>query len=158
MTSFTKDEQRALSALVDMIIPASEEYGVPSAADPVIFTDILSDSARHRERLGAALTALDALAQESHGAAFFNLPAKQQADAADAFRNSHAGDAGLIASITAQCYYRDDRVMESIGMEPRPPHPLGYTVEQGDWSLLDPVRGRNPLYRNTDTARERSHE
>jgi len=54
--------------------------------------------------------------------------------------------------VTAQCYYRDDRVMLSIGMEPRPPHPLGYVVEQGDWSLLDPVRGRDDLYRKTDTA------
>mgnify|MGYP007063363470 FL=1 len=54
-----------------------------------------------------------------------------------------------VMSIVAQCYYRDERVMASIGMEARPPHPEGHAVEQGDWSLLDPVRARGPIYRET---------
>ena len=37
--------------------------------------------------------------------------------------------------------------MESLGMEARPPFPKGYEVEQGDWSLLDPVRARPKMYR-----------
>jgi hypothetical protein len=38
--------------------------------------------------------------------------------------------------------------MRSLGMEPRPPYPKGFAVEQGDWSLLDPVRARPTLYRD----------
>ncbi len=45
-------------------------------------------------------------------------------------------------------YYRDDRVMRSLDMELRPPFPGGFTVEQGDWSLLDPVRSRPKLWRD----------
>jgi len=45
------------------------------------------------------------------------------------------------------CYYRDDRVMRSLGIEPRPPFPGGFAVEQGDWSLLDPVKARAPFWR-----------
>jgi hypothetical protein len=45
------------------------------------------------------------------------------------------------------CYYRDDRVMHSLGQEPRAPFPKGHEVEQGDWSLLDPVRARPPIWR-----------
>ncbi len=41
-----------------------------------------------------------------------------------------------------QCYYRDDRVLRSLGLELRAPFPKGYTLEQGDWSLLDPVKAR----------------
>ena len=37
--------------------------------------------------------------------------------------------------------------MRSLDMEPRPPFPLGYTLEEGDWSLLDPVRARPKFYR-----------
>jgi len=51
--------------------------------------------------------------------------------------------------VVAQCYYRDDRVMQSLGMELRPPFPKGFEVEQGDWSLLDPVRARPAFYRRT---------
>ena len=53
----------------------------------------------------------------------------------------------VLSSVILQCYYRDDRVMRSLGMEPRPPFPNGHEVEQGDWSLLDPVRKRPKLYR-----------
>jgi hypothetical protein len=49
--------------------------------------------------------------------------------------------------VIAQGYYRDDRVMRSLGMEVRAPFPKGFEVEQGDWSLLDPVRARPAFYR-----------
>ena len=52
-----------------------------------------------------------------------------------------------LVSIIAQCYYRDDRVMRSLEMEPRSPFPQGFEVEQGDWSLLDPVKRRGRIYR-----------
>ena len=53
----------------------------------------------------------------------------------------------LLTTLIARCYYRDDRVMRSINMEPRAPFPGGFEVEQGDWSLLDPVRERPAFYR-----------
>jgi hypothetical protein len=33
-------------------------------------------------------------------------------------------------------------VLRSLGLELRAPFPKGYALEQGDWSLLDPVRAR----------------
>jgi hypothetical protein len=36
--------------------------------------------------------------------------------------------------------------MRSPGQEPRPPFPEGHVIEQGDWSLLDPVRERVPMW------------
>ena len=44
-------------------------------------------------------------------------------------------------------YYQDGRVMEALGLEARPPFPLGYELEPGDLSLLDPVRRRPKLFR-----------
>ena len=41
-------------------------------------------------------------------------------------------------------------MMRSLGQEPRPPFPQGHVVEQGDWSLLDPVRARPRMYRSVD--------
>ena len=54
----------------------------------------------------------------------------------------------MFERVVARCYYRDDRVLTAIGVEPRPPFPKGYEVPQGDWSLLDPVRARGPIYRD----------
>ena len=144
---FTEDEAQALGTLADKVIPASDEFGVPGAGDSAILAAILVDAERHETQIHAALSALNAMARDSHGAEFVALaPAARDAVAA-AFREARSGDANLIANLTAQAYYRDDRVMASLGMEPRPPHPDGYDIEQGDWSLLDPVRGRQPFYR-----------
>jgi hypothetical protein len=49
--------------------------------------------------------------------------------------------------VVLQCYYRDDRVLRSLGLELRAPFPIGYTLEEGDWSLLDPVKARPPTLR-----------
>jgi hypothetical protein len=47
-----------------------------------------------------------------------------------------------------QCYYRDDRVLRSLGIAPLAPFPKGRPLEQGDWSLLDAVRGRPRMWRD----------
>ncbi len=146
---FTEDETRVLEILADMVVPASTEFGVPSAADPAIFAAILSDAARHHARLTAALSALEDTARQTHEAAFADLTAAQRDGLVATFREAQAADAQLIAALVTQCYYRDDRVVLSLGMELRPPHPLGYTVAEGDWSLLDPVRQRASFYRQT---------
>jgi len=52
-----------------------------------------------------------------------------------------------LTRVVLQCYYRDDRVVRSLGLEPRPPYPKGHVLEEGDWSLLDPVRARPPMWR-----------
>jgi len=73
-------------------------------------------------------------------------PARREAVAAR-LRDNGGQSLIYLERIILQCYYRDDRVMRSLGLEVRPPYPKGFEVEQGDWSLLDPVRARPKLYR-----------
>jgi hypothetical protein len=63
-------------------------------------------------------------------------------EVANEFRATGGGAAATLVRVVLQCYYRDDRVLRSLGLESRAPFPLGYTLEQGDWSLLDPVKAR----------------
>jgi hypothetical protein len=65
-----------------------------------------------------------------------------------AFRERGGVAAATLSRVILQCYYRDDRVVRSLGLEPRPPFPKGHTLEQGDWSLLDPVRKRPKMWRD----------
>ena len=66
------------------------------------------------------------------------------------FREAGGAPLAALVRVVLLCYYRDDRVMRSLGQEPRPPFPKGHVVEQGDWSLLDPVRARPRMYRSVD--------
>jgi hypothetical protein len=143
-------EFRILSILAEVIIPASEEFDAPGAGDTAIVEAMVQDSGRRRPRLVAAISALESMAQDQHGCNFDELSTAQRDGVVDEFRTVRQREADMIAALTVQCYYRDDRVMRSLGMEPRPPHPLGYEVAQGDWSLLDPVRKKAAFFRNVE--------
>jgi hypothetical protein len=49
-------------------------------------------------------------------------------------------------------------VVRSLGLESRPPYPKGHVLEDGDWSLLDPVRARLPMWRRAQPPRRLQEE
>jgi hypothetical protein len=132
-----------LRTLAGVMIPQSAEFGVPGADDPAIQADILATLGRDA---GPVRQALDALARLA-GRPFATLePARQEAVALE-LRAQGGAAVATLARVVLQCYYRDDRVVRSLGLEPRPPYPKGHVLEDGDWSLLDPVRTRPPMWR-----------
>jgi hypothetical protein len=137
-------ETHDLQRLVGLMLPASDEYAVPAADDAVIFADILASLDRDLADVRAALDELATLADGS----FAELDAARAAAVAGAFLASDTPAVAVLGRVVLFCYYRDDRVLGSLGMEPRAPFPQGHVVEQGDWSLLDAVRGRPQLWRD----------
>jgi hypothetical protein len=135
-----------LRRLAGLMEPASTEYGVPGADDSAIFADIVRSLGRDRDAVRKAL----AMLREVAGGDFAGLD-EPKAEAA-AMTLLGCGDPMVTALGRAvlQCYYRDDRVMHALGLEPRPPYPKGHVLEQGDWSLLDAVRGRPQMWRDED--------
>lgn len=146
-TSFDDDECAALQALAGEIIPASETYNVPGADDEVIFAMVMETLAPHVDMIKPLVRALDGLAKEVGGSSFAALAGEARTKVVGGFFNTQPETAALLHILICQCYYRDDRVMISLGMEPRPPFPKGFEVEQGDWGLLDPVKDRKPFWR-----------
>jgi hypothetical protein len=124
---FDADDKQALQAVLAYMIPADEER--PGADDPLIMADILTTARSSADLVKAALaiyrsTDLVTLSQ------------------------TRTPEVNALVSLAVQCYYRDDRVMASLEMEPRAPHPQGYEIPEGDWQLLEPVRQRGRHYRD----------
>ena len=142
----TAEQTSDLRALAGTIIPPGPAYGVPGADDEVIFADIVRSLERDRDDICQALAQLARLA----GGAFAGLAPARRSEVAAAFREAGGVQLAALVRVVLLCYYRDDRVMRSLGLEPRPPFPKGHVVEQGDWSLLDPVRARPSMYRRVD--------
>lgn len=136
-------QARAMRAFAGTMIPASAEHSVPGADDDLIFADMTRDLGRDHADVVAALARLDALA----GGAFADLTTDRRLAVANRWRAEGGPAFQSLTRVVLLAYYRDDRVMRSLGQEPRPPFPKGHVVEQGDWSLLDPVRKRPPLWR-----------
>ena len=142
----TAEQVRDLRALAGTIIPPGPAYGAPGADDELIFNDILGGLERDRDEICRALAHLAALA----GGGFADLGSERRAEVAATFREAGGAPLAALVRVVLLCYYRDDRVMRSLGQEPRPPFPKGHVVEQGDWSLLDAVRARPRMYRVVD--------
>jgi hypothetical protein len=135
LTPAQRDDLRTIAA---MIIPASDEYKVPGADDAAIQADIIATLGRDTAMVSAALDHLARLA----GKPFSDLDLARRDAVAKEFRASGGAPAATLTRVVLQCYYRDDRVLRSLGLELRAPFPQGYVLPQGDWSVLDPVKER----------------
>jgi hypothetical protein len=143
-TDLSPAESRDLRCIAGMMIPASTEFGVPGADDVIIFADIEKTLGRDLGDVREALAGLVTLA----GGAFADLDAAQREAVAASLWARGGTAVATLSRVILQCYYRDDRVVRSLGLEPRAPFPKGHTLEQGDWSLLDPVRARPKMWRD----------
>lgn len=135
LTAAQRNDLRTVAA---MIVPASDEYNVPGADDPMIQADMLATMGRDTMLVRAALDHLARLA----GRPLAELDAERRDDVAKEFRATGGAAAATLVRVVLQCYYRDDRVLRSLGIELRAPFPKGHVLPEGDWSLLDPVKAR----------------
>ena len=148
-TGLSAAERRDLSDIAGTMIPASADWGVPGADDPAILADIAKSVGRD---LGLVREALVAISAKS-GGAFATLDCEQREALIEAYYKTGGAAAVALGRVILAAYYRDDRVLLALGLEARAPFPKGHDLEQGDWSLLDAVRGRPPFWRDDRTAK-----
>jgi hypothetical protein len=142
-------QRSVLAAVLDAIVPPSADGRLPGAGEIGLAPAI-------EQQLGAmcvftarGIDALDALARERGAAGFAALAAAERKEVLDTHA---AADPGFLPGLVFQiysAYYQHPRVLVGLGLEPRPPHPKGYALEQPDLdALLAPVRARAKLYRD----------
>ncbi|MGX4773167.1 hypothetical protein ACWAUC_25590 [Bradyrhizobium guangdongense] len=139
----TRTQRDDLRTIAGMIVPPSDEYKVPGADDPAIQADMLATLGRDLKLVSAALDHLARLA----GQPLAELDAARRDAVAQEFRKHGGAAAATLVRVVLQCYYRDDRVLRSLGLELRAPFPKGHVLPDGDWSLLDPVKARGGTLR-----------
>ncbi|HZQ00430.1 MAG TPA: hypothetical protein VFB13_12875 [Reyranella sp.] len=128
-THLSASERQRLCDLAGLMIPAEPALGMPAASDPLILADI-------ERSIGRDLPAV-------HEALKSYRPGQEIND-----WYAGAGVPGqTLGRLVLAAYYRDDRVLVALGHEARAPFPKGYVVEQGDWSLLAPVKQRTAFWR-----------
>lgn len=145
----TVDQQQTLQCVLDMIIPEDRSRDKPSAAEIDVFSFIQLHEPSYIDTLKEELDKVIAEAVKVHGGTFQSLENTQQRQLVDTLRRASSAFFLRLSVWTVTAYYQDARVMEAIGLPARPPFPLGYEVESGDLSLLDPVKARGRIYRDT---------
>jgi hypothetical protein len=141
-------ERHDLGAIAGTMVPADAAHGMPGADDPAILADILKSIGRDLPLVREALAAIGRKA----GDGFANLDQDRREALINDWYKGGGAAAVMLGRLVLGAYYRDDRVLVALGLEARPPFPKGYTLEQGDWSLLDAVRDRPNLWRDDRAA------
>ena len=135
-------QRQTLSALLDTILPGSDDERMLSAKD-LDFVGYLDEKAA--EFLPLLIEILG-----NFDEVFSGLSPSDRYSLVEAFSTARVElFEGLLFNIYS-CYYQDDRVLEGIGMSAGPPFPGGNTIEPGDLSLLDPVMRKSRSYRKGD--------
>ena len=142
---FTNSQRELMTHVLDRIIPAAEgfpgagELGVADYVDGIVAA---SRDMKTRFNRGLAVVELGS------GGAFGELSdAKKDA----VLKAVEADDPDFFDELVQQTYngyYTSRKTLENLGVEARPPQPLGYDVGAGDLSLLDRVKERGQLYRD----------
>ena len=134
-SGLSREEISLLRRVAGLMIPQSEAFGMPGADDPLIFADLLASLGRDLPAIREALSLIKQ-AQQSDAAAMAAMLTSTRPDLC-----------ASLVSVVTRCYYRDNRVMKSIGMAVRAPYPEGFSIEPNDLTLLDPVKARGRRYR-----------
>ena len=132
-------------AILDAFIPADSELGMPSAAD----LDFAGYAARHG--IGALTVALENLvedlARSQHGEPFEALDEGCRLQVLQAARSRDFRGFSDFVTHLFRAYYSDRKVLSRLGAGAVPPFHEGNALEADDWSLLEPVYDRGPIYR-----------
>ena len=143
------DAQRdLLTQVLDRVVPAGG--GLPAAGELGVgeFVESVAGSSAVQTRLLVDGLTRIGIAVESHGSGALG---ELDDDARDGALRAVESDApeffDELVRLTYVGYYSKPRIAAALGLEARPPQPLGFELEQADLSPLDNVRKRGPVYR-----------
>jgi hypothetical protein len=134
----TESESQLLDVVLDTIIPPSADRRLPGAGEAGL------GAAVQLAMAGVVEPGLAALPAD-----FAELPLAGRQAALEALAASQPGFVPGLLFHSYVSYYQDARVVEALGLEARPPFPKGYEMEPNDLTLLDAVRERPSMVRET---------
>ena len=150
----SENENRTLMALLELIIPADIDRGMPSAADLDFVRYLEEFASKEIPAIKNELETLNNTAKEETGNPFFKLGNEEQCEFCNQQRETNRRFVRAILVQTLNCYYQDDKVLTALGRKSGAPFPEGNEVLQGDLSLLDPVRKRGNIYRKWEQTKQ----
>lgn len=148
--NLSPEDRDTLTALLDTLIPASEDGRKPGAGalgiEEAVFRAVRKDPVA-LPVFGSMMDSLCNAARERRAAKFADLDIESRTELARAIERECPEVFALVVAQTCANYYQNAAVVTALGLEARPPFPAGFEVAPTDPTLLDPVRRRAPMYR-----------
>lgn len=147
--SVLTDSQRSLLvAVLNRIIPA--EGSAPGAgnvgAGEAIEAEIAASPGERRLFLDG-VSEVDLIAWRTRDRGFLDLKEGDRDEVLRAVEVENPSFFSFLVTRTYRAYYTNPIVLSALGIESRPPQPLGHSLPPFDPSLLARARERGPVYR-----------
>ncbi len=139
-----KEQNRTLTSLLNLIIPASEDGKMPGVFD-IGFIDYINNE----NQLSLIQEGLIRIIDETNNQycqEFSALSVAEQLTIVNVLKRKLFRFFTDLTTQVVQYYYQHDDILNAIGLDARPPFPKGYDVEEGDILLLEPVFLRGKIY------------
>ena len=146
--SFFSDAQIELvTEVLNRIVPASEE--LPGAGEIAVnfLDEVVGGSPRLKRILHHGLSQIEVCAYRMYTKDFPSLSCEQMHAVLRQVEVDEGEFFDLLVRQTYNGYYTDPRIVELLGLEARPPQPLGHRVDQGNITLIESVKNRGIVYR-----------
>lgn len=140
-------DKLTFDSLLDIMIPESADGKIPSAKEVEFKKYLIETNPSFLKEIGSKLKTLNKLSKDIYKFNFVDLP-KQNKE--KIFQKLLKFEGIFMKQFSHQfmdCYYTNDRVLEGLGLEVKPPFPDGNIVESGDFRLLEPVIQRGNFMR-----------
>ena len=137
------EEQAALAAdVLDQLVPARD--GFPGAGELGVGA---SDPGLGR-LFNDGLAAIEAASHRAHSAAFADLADDQKVQVLRTVEAESPQIFAMLLRHTYAGYYSNPRIIELLGLEARPPQPLGFDLEPFDPGIVENARKRGKIWRD----------
>ena len=146
--SFFNDAQIELvTAVLNRIIPASEK--LPGGGEIAVdyLDEAISGSSQLKRIFSHGLFQVEISAYRLFTEGFPSLTGEQMDSVLRMVEAEEAEFFDLLVRQTYNGYYIDPRIVKLVGLQARPPQPLGYSVDQGNIKLIENVMNRGLAYR-----------
>ena len=146
--SFFSDAQIELvTEVLNRIIPANEE--LPGAGEIAVnfLDEVVGGSPRLKRILHHGLSQIEVCAYRMYTKDFPSLSCEQMHAVLRQVEVDEGEFFDLLVRQTYNGYYTDPRIVELLGLEARPPQPLGHREDQGNITLIETVKNRGIVYR-----------
>ena len=126
----------------NMIWPQCKRFGLVNYIEAMV-----QKTPELRPVIAEGLAALDTIAADRGAADFATLEESQRPEVLEGLAAAHPGFLPSLIFHTFTGYYQNPSVNAALGIETQPPFPRGFSLDQGDLSLLDAVKQKPKMYR-----------
>jgi hypothetical protein len=147
-TFFSRSQLSLTLSVLDRIIPPNAK--MPGAGEAALgFVDeAVGNSSKLRRLFHEGLAFIEITSCAKYSKSFANLSEAQRDSVLRSIETEYPKFFDALVRQTYDGYYTNPRVIETFGLEVRPPQPGGFHLADSDLGVLEKVKQRGRIYRD----------